>query len=369
MLRPLMPEEAISYLLEHALIERRSIVSGSLSIRDVSRRNRSLIVDTHDERSLFLKQAVNSYDAECLSREATLYSYLHRHRSGFNTHLVELIHYDERRRILVLGLVRDAITISAIHAHARYSARSVGSAFGRALAKLHEIVPDEAALPALRTARPWVLDAVHPTYSEYIAQSAATRELARMIQARPNISKRFSVLSQAWAGDSVIHLDVKGGNVIKPKGQPINRCLKLIDWEFGGIGDPRWDVGSVFADYLLCWLLSFPAGGPVPLADLIPIARRPLPELQGEIRAFWAIYAKLRKLDLRHSRTFLKGAIAYTAARLLQTAIELAQQRDSLNSLIFYLLQLALNFIELPFESALILIGLDSAAMESQGGE
>jgi len=94
----------------------------------------------------------------------------------------------------------------------------------------------------------------------------------------------------------------------------------LVDWELACVGDPCWDIGSVFNDYLSFWLLSVPVTGQELSEESLALARYPLDKMQPAIGAFWAAYIRRMGLDAGTADEWLVRSVQFAAARLLQTA-------------------------------------------------
>jgi hypothetical protein len=98
------------------------------------------------------------------------------------------------------------------------------------------------------------------------------RRLARVILFEP-VSGGFvrieDFLTLAFTWDNCI--------VFSRPGSPRKSRLKVVDWEFAVLGNPCWDIGSVFSEYLNFWLLSIPVMGEAPpdqFLDLAPVSAR-----------------------------------------------------------------------------------------------
>jgi len=134
--------------------------------------------------------------------------------------------------------------------------------------------------------------------------------------------------------------------------------LKIVDWELARLGDPCWDVGSVFANYLSFWLFSIPITGEDPPDRFMDLARYPLERMQPAIRSFWQSYVRTMELDAATSDDWLLCAVKYGAARLVQTAYEQMQMSIHLTGNVVCLLQLSLNILQRPREAMVHLLGL-----------
>jgi thiamine kinase-like enzyme len=134
--------------------------------------------------------------------------------------------------------------------------------------------------------------------------------------------------------------------------------LKIVDWELASVGDPCWDVGSVFNDYLSCWLLSIPITGEAPPDRFFELARYPLERMQPAIHAFWQAYIRQMKLDSATPAQWLVRTVKYVGARLVQTAFEQMRMSMQLTGNIVCFLQLSLNIMQRPQEAIVHLLGI-----------
>ncbi len=135
--------------------------------------------------------------------------------------------------------------------------------------------------------------------------------------------------------------------------------MKIVDWELSRLGDPCWDVGSFFGEYLTYWLLSIPVTGQDPPDRFLDLARYPLDKMRPAIRAFWSAYVSGSGLtDPGLHDAFLIRSVRYATARLVQTAYEQGQVSALLTGNIVVLLQLAFNILQRPEEASIALLGI-----------
>lgn len=103
-------DNVVSYLLEHKLINVKSIVDGDLQIFDISRKNRNIRLMRKNNTSLLLKQSIQTdiSSSIALKREALLYA-LMQNDENFSA-LVDItprIHdFDEDKNILITEFVK-----------------------------------------------------------------------------------------------------------------------------------------------------------------------------------------------------------------------------------------------------------------------
>ena len=122
----------------------------------------------------------------------------------------------------------------------------------------------------------------------------------------------------------------------------------LVDWELAGRGAAGFDVGTVLAEYLRCWVGSIPIVEPGDPGRLVARARHPLRRMQPAIHAFWSAYGLANP-----QRPTLRRVIELAAVRLLQTAVERAQGLVTPSAHVVTLVQLADNMLRHPDDAAL----------------
>jgi hypothetical protein len=125
------------------------------------------------------------------------------------------------------------------------------------------------------------------------------------------------------------------------------------------LGDPAWDVGAVFADYLGVWLWSIPITGEHPPAHYLSLARVPLARLQPALRSFWRSYRLTRGLTGHAAAEFLLSAIRFSAVRLIQRVHEQTRDLAELFANSICQLQLSWNILREPEPACVQLLRLD----------
>ena len=358
--------EVAAYLLDRRLIGPATIVDGDLAVVDVSRRNHNFKVINEQGLSYLLKQGVGDPGVAPVTHEAFVYRLLH---SSSGTELQRYLPgyygYDARRAVLILELLDGARSLERLPPSDWLLPTSLAARLGTALSCLHRRGREFAGTgqPETLPARlPWALFLDRPGLDLLREASNANLHLIRIIQSVPEFRRAFDELRQGWRFDTLIHNDVKWDNclVFAAPGARRTTRLKLIDWEFAGIGDPCWDAGAVFSSYLSFWLLSIPITGAEPPERLLDLTRYPLERMQPAMQAYWSAYVRGMELDEATADEWLTRAVKYSAARLVQSAFEQAQTSTSLSNDVICLLQLALNIALRPSEALGPLLGVAS---------
>jgi aminoglycoside phosphotransferase (APT) family kinase protein len=352
--------EVVPYLLRRRLIRPESVLEGDLVVVDASRRNRDFKVVSERGPSYLLKQGVGS---ATVAHEARMYLYFHSAPAGeaLRPYLPRCFGYDDEARILVLELVRDAESLREHHVRRRRFSVRLGATLGAALAALHR--------PGVATAEvggspPWILSLHRPHSALFREVSSANLRLIRVLQRFPVFGERLDELREGWRREAVVHNDVKWDNVLVVRSEKAFQ-VKLIDWELADVGDPCWDVGGAFNDYLSQWLLSIPITGDAPPERFLELAPYPLERMQPAIRAFWSAYVHGMGLEPASAERWLERAVRYAAARLVQTAYEQMQGSWQLTGNVVCILQLSLNILQRPRHAAAHLLGIPLPGVKS----
>ncbi|MGS0685529.1 phosphotransferase family protein [Nakamurella sp. GG22] len=356
----LTPEALLQFLRETGRITDRAIVDGELAISDISRRNQNYRVIQKDGTSLVIKHDADADGMPTLEREAAVYKQLNAaaDRSVAPMLAPRMIFSDHARSILGLEFIHGARTLREHHSRVGKFSERIASETGRMLAAVHQLTPEFPTTAALE--RPWVSELHRPNLAVLQAVSVANMQLIKILQRYPEYCQLLDAIADEWMSESLIHMDVKFENwlITQRKGDDRWRHVLLIDWELAGRGDPRWDVGSMFAEYLSTWVNSMPLTGDSTASELAQHARFPLSRMQLAIRSFWASYISFMSVARDQQAEFQMGATRFAALRLLQTAFEQAQHSAQISGSSVYHLQLSRNILARPQEASIQLLGL-----------
>lgn len=362
----LTQSEVASYLLKRKLVSAESIVDGDLVVIDVSRRNRNYKVISERSPGYLLKQGVGPEGIATLTNEAAVYQLLQSNRStrGLDCYLPRCYEYDPEEHILILELQRNGQDLREYHMNQGRFTTSVARNLGDALGMLHRLTKVQEKLgedsQRFSGRPPWILSIHRSDPGIFQRVSNANIQLIRIVQQFPEFCEHLDKLRHDWMVETLIHQDMKWDNCIvfaKP-GSQRKSMLKIVDWELANLGDPCWDAGSVFSNYLSFWLLSIPITGEAPPERFIELARYPLEKMQPAIRSFWQAYVQQMELSVATSDEWLLRAVQYGGARLVQTAFEQMQMSGQLMGNAVCLLQLSLNILRRPQEALVDLLGL-----------
>lgn len=363
---PLTQSGVVPSLLARGLIDGALIVEGDLLVLNASRRNINFKVVSERGPSYFVKQGVGPDRVHTVTREAALYELLASSPAlkPVGEFLPRCHVFDAGECTLVLDLVSSARSVSDYHRRTLHFPPALGVSLGRALGTLHRLTRTAAARAGyasrFRSHTPAILQMHRPALEAFTWMSHATFETIKMVQHSEGLRAALDALCRDWREDALIHSDARWDNflVIGADRPPREMTVKLVDWEMAGAGDPCWDVGTIFGEYLSFWLVSSPAVRDIAPEDVVRFAPFPLRRIQPAIRAFWRSYAREMGLDGPESDTWCLRAVRYAGARLIQTAYERMLGTARVTEEAVYLLQLSANILERPLDAAAKLFGL-----------
>jgi Ser/Thr protein kinase RdoA (MazF antagonist) len=351
--------DVLSYLIERRHFSESEVANKSIKITNIAQRNHNFLITDDDHSGFFLKQGSAEHNTGTVSNEAAMYRLL-RSIAGkqLARFLPTLVDYDEDRLMLTLEALPCLEDLQRYHVDRNRFPKTIGRWMGQALGRLHS---DTTGISTENVphAHPSVLKIHRPPIDILRGISNVGLQLLQLVQ-NTNLGTHFERITANWRNESIIHCDVKMSNFAVYREHPLGRFrgLKLIDWEFAGIGDPRWDVGSVFSSYLHLWLSSVPVTNQAAPDELMHLAKFQLPRIQTMLKAFWASYCDTRQIAEGEREESLVVATECAAARLVQTAYEIAKGQNEMKTEIVTLTQTGLNIFERPEQAITDLLGI-----------
>lgn len=340
--------ELAGVLINKGLIGRKKFVGGEVRFTLADRRNRNIRITIRDAVGLFTKQAKTPEGKTTLEHEWAFLKMLERTKDELSQHLPRNIYYDRKLNLLVLELIPSGRSMHDLLMQQWGELASQSASVGRAIGRLHNRPVSSDALSLKRG--PIAFGWNKPPYSLLKNISPANVRLIAAVQADAPLSEGLDQLHLDWRSTSLVHGDAKLDNIlIGPDG------VFLVDWELATVGDPRWDMATIFSSFLSSWVATMPMAHGVGIDLMTRQARISLATIQGCVRPLWNAYADTRGIS-RIDR-FLEGTVAYCGARLVQTAYEYMQYANRLTANAVYLLQIAANLIKDPRRGLRLIFG------------
>jgi Ser/Thr protein kinase RdoA (MazF antagonist) len=359
--------DVVQFLLAQKVISSSALIQDGFRIEDRSRRNRNMRIEIPGRRGFFVKIATDREQQNTLLREARAYRVLCSHAqqrsrkgNGDRQALCPSIRlFDEKASILVLELLgQDNLKALCLR---RRLATSRLRVLGQMLGTLHRKL---SAVPT--PPQDWPVSYPLPFYlpvpPKHLLENSSPGSVAllRIIQASTGLNGELVKLTERWnvqceISPQLVHGDLRLENcciAVKSK------QLRIVDWEFTGIGDPLWDVAAVLADLISAWLMSASMPGGSESAKWIDQATIPIVWLRSAGSNFWKGYTAASGLADSRREQALRNTMRYTAARLLQLAYEHLQGYADLTVHAVSHAQLSENLMRLPMEGAARISGI-----------
>jgi hypothetical protein len=338
-------DNAANYLLLHELMKTESIVYNDFKVIDVSKRNRNLKVMRKNGLSYLLKQPnPNRYDRAKIRKEARIYTLAWKNSKfkSFSRILPHMLKFDARLNILITELITNGIQLDkyVYDTSTLEFPNNLALLLGKAIAIYHKTFsrPEHANMVLfLPRGFPSFFYLCHPGPRVFSRLSLANLQLLKVIQKQSDFLKLFNSLESTWRIETVIHGDIRWDNIMilhSPNNESTK--IKLIDWEFARLGDPAWDIGSVFHDFITFWLYSL---------HVRRKEQNPLQRIQSNIRAFWQSYSRACRINDAEYNDFLFRSTRYCAIRLLQRVYESSFDEAELSEISLQTVQLSANII------------------------
>ncbi len=356
---PLQSADVVPYLIESGLLDPHTVLREGVRVVERSRRNLNYLVHTGGS-GYFVKQGIGRDRQATVAAEAVACRVV-AGSGGLDRYLVPVRHFDPDRSIAVLDLVPSATSWRDHFLRTRRFHLTLARQLGSALARLHgrSTSPDDRT--QLQRGPAEVLALHRPSSSILASTSRAGLEVVAISQTAPGLGDALDEAATGWRYEALIHGDVRWDNclVLARPGSTRTTRIKLIDWELARFGDPAWDIGSVFAEYIGAWIGALPASAQKDPARAVELGRIPLGRIHPPVRAFWEAYRRGR-IDAQEDPAELQmRSAAMAGARLIQNGLERADRRAGLPAMSVILLQLGFNTLTRPDNAAAHLLGLN----------
>jgi aminoglycoside phosphotransferase (APT) family kinase protein len=202
-----------------------------------------------DGRAVVVKQvpARAAVTGRSLSRELFVYR-LANWIPGVAAALPAALHLDESRQVLVLESLGGDSSWPVVEPAVSIGNRAVAECLGGLMAGWHRATTDTALWPAPASGILHLPDALPDAIRN---RPQTTRRLMESIATDAELAGALRAGRERWRDRCLIHGDIRRENWIGAHTGRRGLCLRVIDWELSGSGDPAWDLGSVLAEFVL----------------------------------------------------------------------------------------------------------------------
>jgi hypothetical protein len=364
---------AIPFLLERGLIDRNWILDGSLVVRSVARRNRNLRIEGPGDAGLFIKQPGYTKEdgRDTLRCEAAFHRFCREDPAMLPvSRSIPLLvaSVDEPTTLIFEAIPHTASLRSRFEAGdgpdlGLEASRTLGHTLGTVHQALRLITwQGDPRLAWLPHSFPSVMTLHRPRPALLAGLSPAGRDLLRVLQTQESLWENVDAALRRWEPGSIIHGDIRFDNILvrPPQGargaEPTE--LWIVDWEMVGIGDPAWDLAGALQDFLVVWVASMPLSEELTAEQMNAGARVSLDAVRVAVRALWSGYRAGSGLEPAEAEGLLNRAVAFSAARLIQSAFEVLVDAERLAGPAVLLLQVAANLLAEPEGGRVQLYGI-----------
>lgn len=363
-------DNVTDYLLNRKILSTSSIVNGDLKIIDSSRKNRNLKVLRTNDTSFLIKQSYKTdFDSSItLKREALLYAMVQNY--GMFSSLLEIVphihDFDENKNLVLVEFIDG-------YSWAEYIYLTKGKDFGKKtifslgqiIGNYHTIFKNKINEDRLNfLPRSFEVSFLHPGPEIFINLSQANMELLRIMQQDLESFGLMEEIFQIWGPQTLIHGDIKFDNIIlsleNKEDLESNKKIVIVDWESVSIGNPAWDIGSVFQEYIKLWISIIPITGLDSSEQLLISSSESFKEIQSSMRIFWEGYISVAGVNKSSSEinNLLIRSTEFCAIRLIQSVYEMNLSKDKLDNHSKYMIQISLNILRKVEDAVLQLLGI-----------
>lgn len=360
--------ELVSKLIEREIVPPASVVTDALHLRLVARKNQSWCITGSSESEVFIKRTSNNKGLGSTTNEARVNRELRTRLPDTVARLLPcVVTYDESIGVLAIEYLQEPLDLYSYHTRFGRFPKRFAHDIGKAMGTLHAETVEwpaiqHVSLPFINTI-PSVLDSMAPPLQILESMSASSLTLIKLLQQHEAFRYHIPQIRKHWRRECLIHGDIRLSNFVthKRKKYDKDRVLKLVDWEFAGIGDSSWDVGGVFSSFLSLWVRSIPIADSKHPERYQELAKYPIERLRPVIHTFWKSYCEARGWDHLDRSDQLARGLRYSAAHLIDAAIGLANAQNDVTAEALVLLQLSQNILTSPHQAAELLFGLQCA--------
>jgi aminoglycoside phosphotransferase (APT) family kinase protein len=307
-----------------------------------------------------IKQGIDSETQTAIKREAYFYKYVYAQGNKRLANLLpEFYYFDQEQCILVTEMIPEAENARSYYFRSKNFSARLASSIGYILGILHSCTETEHTntLNQFRSTHEWKA----PNYLRLDALkhlSSASMSVLNILQEYPEFSQVFEDISNNWKEETIIHNDIRFDNFLIYGLKNSKKKVKLIDLELACVGDPRWDVASIFGEFLFQWVLSMPIVPDVHPQEYMKMAVYRIQTMRPAMRSFWITYNRTRGFEDFISNQFLLSSMSYVSMKLINSAFEVTDSVSKISNNIICLLQMSSNIFRRPVDAIRNLLGI-----------
>lgn len=351
-------------LLHRELISHSELLYAEIEVTPLSGRNENLMVSVNKQGRFIVRHHSPDPDVLLPSAEAALLRFIR--NSVLSTHGVpNCLYSSDAEKCIVVEYIRDSENMRLYWAGHQRLPKYHCKKLGQLLAKIHYAEIPGHYLSNWHPRRPAILKLREPHAVQYLDSSPGILQTIHILQQSKGLQQAFTRLHQDWKPTHLCHNDIRSENILLTR-SAVNAAvtgLVLIDWELAGVGDPAWDIASVFSEYATYWIDTIPTASQFPSSQFSHWASFNIEHIQQMTIGFWNQYQQDAQISLNKESldNLLYRALNFVPVRLVQSAVERCQQKNAVDLSTGTILQLAENLVYQPTIAEEIFFGARKA--------
>lgn len=354
----LTKKNTAAYLTDKGFLEIEDLMSGDFVLSQSQSRNSIFQVSRGAKEGLFVKQlvAMDSQNVYLMQKDATVHYMIHSLEifKTIKQFVPKYFGYDPQSHVLVTSYFSNANNLVEWSNAKKELSINHAVDIAEILSSFHMDLTTEieknTSLQFFNRQLPWILNSNNTSFLN-------NDTLSKIIDEDVFLNNQLDEIRMNWSGNSIIHGDIKLVNFIAVHEEGKEK-IKLIDWEIANIGDPLWDVAGFLQSYLFFWVTNLIAG---PNGFQLMAGQEYLDSVpRNKVTSiFWKTYVKKQGWTNKKATTAKIKTMKYTAARLLQSAVELNQMTpNKLSPNTYLILQIVKTILQSPEKSAQDYLGM-----------
>lgn len=372
----LSKENISSYLNQLNLFEYETQELIQLELKPA--KNFNLLAGFSNDRQFLIKQERPNQQNKVyeLLNEWKIHEFLQLFPSlkGVSSSFSQAIHFDVENSVLILNYLDDFRDLADFYAKENIFPPEVAGTIATILSKLHQLTFKKQEyqnflLPAIENnthiSNPLsaaALGRIEPEIFGSVPIDAL--KFFALYQRYPSLGQAITDITDTLQPCCLTHNDLKLNNILLHNDWEQLRfkaeqesCIRIIDWERGGWGDPACDLGTLIASYLQIWLSSLVVSEDMEIEESLRLAATPLELIQSSISSMICTYLDTFPEILEHRPDFLKQIVQCTGLALIQQIQASIQYQKTFGNSGICTLQVAKSLLCRPVQSIPTIFG------------